>query len=89
VIAVEWSPSATRSLFDIYDYIALDSREPAAHMIDRIRQNAGMLCTQPQLGRPSRMRNRRELLVDQYVITYQIRRDRIWIVSLEHGARQR
>jgi plasmid stabilization system protein ParE len=41
------------------------------------------------LGRPSEMRNRRELVVDQYVITYQVRRERIWIVSIEHGAQRR
>jgi plasmid stabilization system protein ParE len=85
---IEWSPHALRTLFDVYDYIAADSSEAAARVVDRIRSAVRLLGSQPQLGRASRMRNRRELVVDQYVITYQIRRNRIWIVSLEHGARR-
>ena len=85
---IEWSPHALGMLFDVYDYIAADSPEAAARVVDRIRSAVRLLGSQPQLGRASRMRNRRELVVDQYVITYQIRRNRIWIVSLEHGARR-
>jgi toxin ParE1/3/4 len=87
--SVEWSPRALRTLFDVYDYIAADNLDAAARIVDRIRSTVKLLGSQPQLGRPSKMRNRRELVVDQYVITYQIRRGRIWIVSLEHGARRR
>ena len=86
---IEWSPRALRTLFDVYDYIAADSPEAAARVVDRIRSAVRLLGSQAQLGRASKMRNRRELVVDQYVITYQIRRNRIWIVSLEHGAHRR
>ena len=89
MIPVEWSPGALRALFDLYDYIAADSMEAAARVVDRIRSTVGLLSNQPQLGRPSRFRNRRELVLDQYVITYRISRNRIWILSLEHGARRR
>ena len=89
VEAVEWSRWSLRSLFDIYDYIAFENPEAAARVVDRIRSTAKLLETQPLLGRTSRFRNRRELIVDQYVVTYQIRREHIWILAVDHGARRR
>jgi plasmid stabilization system protein ParE len=86
---VDWSPRAVRALFDVYDYIAADSSEAAARVVDRIRAAVHLLRGQPMLGRVSAMRNRRELVVDQYVITYQAKRDRIQILTLEHGTRRR
>jgi plasmid stabilization system protein ParE len=87
--SVEWSPRAVRALFDLYDYIAADSPEAAARVVDRLRATVNLLGGQEMLGRASEMRNRRELVVDQYIITYQVKRERIWIVALEHGARRR
>lgn len=86
---VEWSPRAVRGLFEVYDYIAADNVEAAARTIDRIRSAVRLLGSQAQLGRPSRMKNRRELVIDQYVITYRIKPGPIWILSVEHGARRR
>jgi plasmid stabilization system protein ParE len=86
---IEWSPRALRALFDLYDYLAADSPEAAGRVINRIRAAVSLLSSQELLGRASEMRNRRELVVDHYVITYQIRRDRTWIVAIEHGARRR
>jgi toxin ParE1/3/4 len=89
VTPIEWSPRALRALFDVYDYIAVDNREAASRVVERIRSTVALLSTQPQLGRRSRLKNRRELVVEQYVITYRIHRDRIAIVALEHGAARR
>jgi toxin ParE1/3/4 len=86
---VEWSPRALHDLFDIYDYIALDNPEAAARVVDRIRSTGKLLGSQALLGRASRFRNRRELIVDQYVLTYQVKREGIWILSVVHGMRRR
>lgn len=86
---IEWSPRALLALFEVYDYIAADNRDAASRVVERIRSNVALLATQPQLGRRSRLTNRRELIAEQYVITYRIHRDRIAIVALEHGAARR
>jgi addiction module RelE/StbE family toxin len=86
---VEWSTRALRSLFDTYDYIAGDDPEAAARVVNQVRRTVALLEAQPMLGRPSRFHGRRELIVDQYVITYRIHTDRIAVVAFEHGARRR
>ena len=86
--AIEWSPRALRALFDICDYIAADSPEAAARVLFRIRAAVNLLMTQPLLGRAAETRGRRELVIDQYVVTYRITRNTVRILTIEHGARR-
>jgi plasmid stabilization system protein ParE len=74
--------AALRALFDLYDYIASNSPEAAGRVVDRIRAAVHLLAGHPMLGRASQMRNRRELIIDQFVVAYQVKRERIWIVLL-------
>ena len=87
--AIEWSPRALRVLFDIYDYIVADSPDAAARVVSRIRAAVNLLKTQPLLGRAAETRGRRELVIDQYVLTYRITRNTVRILTIEHGARRR
>jgi hypothetical protein len=41
------------------------------------------------MGRESQLRRRRELVVEQYVIIYTVRRDEIVVETIVHGARRR
>jgi addiction module RelE/StbE family toxin len=89
VSAIEWSPRALRALFDIYDYIFADSPDAASRVISRVRAAVNLLATQPLLGRAAETRGRRELVVDQYVVTYRITRKTVRILVIEHGAKRR
>jgi toxin ParE1/3/4 len=89
VSAIEWSPRALRGLFDIYDYITPENPEAASRVISRIRAAVNLLGTQPLLGRTAETRGRRELVVEQYVVTYRISRNTVRILLVEHGSRRR
>jgi toxin ParE1/3/4 len=88
-VTVTWAARALSDLAGIYTYIAADNAEAAARAIDRLIATAGSLASFPHLGRPSRFAGRRELVVEQYVVTYRIHRDEIRILAVEHGARRR
>ena len=89
MIAIEWSHRALRALFDIYDYIAADSPEAASRVVSKIRTVVELLSSQPLLGRAAEMRGRRELVVDQYIITYRVTRAAVRILIIENGLRRR
>ena len=74
---------------DFFAYVAAQSDEAASRIVDRIMAAAGNLTRFPQIGRPSRLAGRRELVVDHYVLLYRLRRDEIQIVAIEHGATRR
>jgi plasmid stabilization system protein ParE len=74
---------------DIFAYVAAQSDEAASRIADRIMAAGGNLARFPQIGRPSRLAGRRELVVDQYVLLYRLRRDNVQIIAVEHGARRR
>jgi len=86
---IEWSRRAARDLFSVYEYIATENENAATRIVDRIRAAVNGLALQPHMGRPSPFRNRRELMVDRYVVTYSVRGDGIFIISLEHGAQRK
>jgi plasmid stabilization system protein ParE len=76
-------------LFDAYDYIAADNTEAAVRLLARVKSTVSLLSAQPMLGRPSRFRGRRELVIEQYVVTYRLYSERVAIVAFEHGAQRR
>jgi plasmid stabilization system protein ParE len=88
-VTVTWSARALSDVAGIYPYIAADSAEAAGRVVDRIFSAVEGLTRFPQMGRPSRAAGRRELVVDQNVVVYRVRRDEIWVVTVEHGARRR
>jgi len=88
-VTVIWSARALSDMADIFAYVAAQSDEAASRIADRIMSAVGNLARFPQIGRPSRLAGRRELVVDQYVILYRLRRDDIQIIAIEHGARRR
>ena len=88
-MTVIWSARALSDVADNFAYLAGQSDEAASRMTDRLMAAAGNLARFPQLGRPSRLSGRRELVIDQYVLVYRLRRDEIQIVTVEHASQRR
>lgn len=87
---VEWEPEALDNIEAIAIYIAADNLGAAIALSDRIidavEQN---LPRNPKLGRPGRVAGTRELVVhENYIVVYQVRDDRIAVLTVRHAARR-
>ncbi len=88
-MTVSWSTATESDLADVYAYLSAESPDAPVRVIDRLLAAAEGLARFPFLGRPGRLEGRRELVVDQYIVVYRVRRAEVRILSLEHGARRR
>jgi toxin ParE1/3/4 len=88
---VVWTRKASRHLRAAYEYWAQERSEDAAgEMLDRIFNAVEILARFPEAGRPGRIAGTRELVVSRtpFIAAYRIRRSKIEILSLLHGARK-
>jgi plasmid stabilization system protein ParE len=89
VTDIEWSPRAARAMFGLYEYLAgVSTEERALQAVDRIYAAVDLLKENPRMGRASEVQSRRELVIDDYVLTYQVKRGAIRVLRVERG-RQR
>jgi toxin ParE1/3/4 len=88
---VVWTRKASRHLRAAYDYWARESSPDSADtMLDRIFSAVELLERFPEAGRPGRIAGTRELVVvpTPFLIAYRVRRSKIEILALVHGARK-
>jgi toxin ParE1/3/4 len=86
-----WTRKASLHLRAAYDYWARESSEESADtMLNRIFSAVEQLEQFPETGRPGRVPGTRELVIvpTPFLVAYRIRRGKIEIVSLLHGARK-
>ncbi len=86
---VIWSSRAQRRLRQIYTYIAEDQPEHAKRMVNRLTKRSQQLRTQPRLGRvvPEYAREDiRELIEGSYRILYQLKTERIDVLTVIGGS---
>jgi toxin ParE1/3/4 len=87
---INWTRESEIWLKDIYDYIAADNPDAAAHTILAIYEKAQLLRNHPRLGHKYEAEQSREiriLLYEHYRITYLIKPDgNIDILGVFHGA---
>ncbi len=86
-----WTKRAARHLRAAYEYWRREKSEDAADlMLDRIFSILELLETTPELGRAGRVAETRELVLRPlpFVVAYRVRRFKIEIVALLHGARK-
>jgi toxin ParE1/3/4 len=85
---VVWALQAQKNLLLIRKYIEKDNRKAAARIANRLRVSAQRLAIHPESGRPGRVDSTRELVVPgtPYILPYRVRRDRVEILSVIHGA---
>ena len=86
---IEWTDHALTDLLAVYEYIAADNEAVARRVIGEIRKTVDRLGIFPALGRRSRNPLLRELVVDQYIVVYAVRRDRVVVIRVWHGAQRR
>ena len=87
---VDWRPAAREDLLDIADHIDIDNPVAAVAVLDLIELQVAMLAEHPRMGRPGRLRNTRELVVNHtpYVVAYRIEENAVTILRVVHGARK-
>jgi toxin ParE1/3/4 len=88
---VVWTRKASRHLRAAYDYWARESSPTAADMtLERIFSAVEQLERFPGAGRPGRVSGTRELVIvpTPFLVTYRVRRGKIEIIALLHGARK-
>lgn len=86
---IVWTVPAARDLELIGDHIARDNRGAADRMVRRILARTRDLIAHPNLGRPGRVPNTRELVITStpFVVPYRVVGDRVEILAVFHGAR--
>lgn len=87
---VIWFRRAIRDLEPARDYITHDNPRAAQQVVSRIKDKISLLREQPGMGRPGRLPNTKELIVDHtpYILPYRVRDNKIEILRVLHAARQ-
>lgn len=87
---IVWTRKALQHLADIQTYIEQDKPEAARKVATAIRKTVAYLAQHPHLGRPGRKAGTRELFIADtpYIVPYQVREDRLIILSVLHGAQR-
>jgi toxin ParE1/3/4 len=84
-----WTRSARKDRREIFELIQVDSVRAACKIDVIFLQKAALLARFPELGRPGRVSETRELLAHRhYFIIYRIRRNQLEILRLLHTSRQ-
>ena len=87
---VIWFKKAIEDLLSAKDYINLDDPQSAQKTMLRIKKKVSLLSEQPGIGRPGRVPNTRELVIDHtpYILPYRVRDNKIEILRVLHSARR-
>jgi plasmid stabilization system protein ParE len=87
---VVWAESGRDALDEVIAYIAEDSGQAAAHVLEGALSAAAGLATLSERGRIVPELNDpaiREVIVFRYRLIYRVAEDRVTIVAFVHGAR--
>ena len=87
---LEWKPRALRELSDSFEFIAAEDPRAAWRVLERIREMADMLTSQPLIGRKGRVRGTRELPIPRtpFLLIYRVRSHSLVIGRVLHHARR-
>jgi len=87
---VIWLQRARQHLEEIVEYIADDNPDAAVSVRQRIEAATLSLSTFPEMGRQGRIDGTRELVVSglPYIVPYRVRKGRVEILAVIHGARR-
>ena len=90
-LSIQWTESASEDLDGIADYLLGESLpfETVEEYVKRIFTAPEHLATLPGAGKPGRVPNTREWLVQDtpYALIYRVLPDRIQILRVMHGSR--
>lgn len=76
-----------RQLIHAQDYIARDNPSAAKTVAERIIDAANLFIEQPKIGRPGRIADTREWVVERtpYLLVYTVQNGEVWIISVIHS----
>ncbi|HVC52511.1 MAG TPA: type II toxin-antitoxin system RelE/ParE family toxin [Stellaceae bacterium] len=87
---IVWLEVALHSLERAREYIAQDNPAAAQRVCERILGAVRTLADMPNLGRPGRVEDTRELVVagTPYIVAYTVIDNQVMIIAVQHGARK-
>ena len=87
---VIWFKRAILDLKSAKDYITQDNPQAVQQIVQRIKDKVSLLSEQPGIGRPGRVPNTKELLVDRtpFILPYRVRDNKIEILRVLHTSRR-
>jgi toxin ParE1/3/4 len=87
-MTIRWTTTALRDLEALHAYIADDSDQAAAAMVEKILAGLEALQRFPEMGRRGRVAGTRELVIAPFVLAYRAKKAAIEVVAIIHGARR-
>jgi addiction module RelE/StbE family toxin len=89
-LRIHWTRPTLADLEAIGDFIARDNPVAAKRLVISLVASVDALRDHPNLGRPGRLAETRELVVagTPYIAPYRVRGDTIEVLAVFHGARQ-
>ena len=90
MMRVIWFKRAIWDLKSAKDYITQDEPQAAQQIVQRIKDKVSLLSEQPGIGRPGRVPNTKELVVDRtpFILPYRVRDNKIEILRVLHASRR-
>ena len=87
---IVWSSQAREDLLSLFSYVAEDNLQAAKKLREIILSKVELLAETPHIGRPGRVPETKELIVDKtpYIIPYRCKDDRLEIVRVYHSSRK-
>ena len=85
-----WREVAILSLERARAYIAQDNPTAAERVYDRILRSVLNLADMPNMGRPGRVEDTRELVVANtpYIVAYTVLDEQVVIIAIQHSAQK-
>ncbi len=84
---IRWLSLASSDLEKAYEYVLKNNPEAAESEIDRVLDAAESLKEHPEIGRPGRVTETRELIVGNYIVAYRVKDMAIQILRVLHAKR--
>ena len=87
---IKWVSIALDDLKEAMDFIAQDNPEAAQRIADKIWAATQNLKNSPEIGRPGRVLNTRELVINDtpFIVPYRVKDKTIQVLRVLHGARR-
>jgi len=87
---IAWTKRAIADLNAAYDYVAEAAPDAAEVIIERIEKSLESLRQFPEMERPGRVKDTREVVVPRtpFILPYRVRKNRIEILAVLHSARR-
>lgn len=84
---IRWLARAADDLESLFNFIERNNPNAAAQTVVTVIATVKRLMDNPALGRPGRVPDTRELVIDNYIVAYRVKADVVQVLRVLHGAR--